>query len=118
MVAVEKGSSAAENKFSPAITFEALMTSMCRTCPLQDLLHAQGRSRAQVKISLYESALEKPKDFTLTRKDITKPYLESYVAQPKIGYIGIHHLSPALMVRLQTRSTGSTSRARTASSWI
>src|SRR5262249_3770686 len=63
----------------------------------------KGNPGTTVKISLYESALEKPQDFTLTRRATTKPYVQSYVAQPKIGYLGVQHLLPGVETEIQTK---------------
>jgi carboxyl-terminal processing protease len=57
----------------------------------------KGAPNSTVKISFFEGALEKPKDFTLTRRAVAKPYIQSYVvAQPKVGYIRIMHLLPGV----------------------
>lgn len=97
VVAVDKGSSAAENKIQPGDYIRSIDDQYVQNMPLYRIYYMlKGAPGTQVKLSLYESALEKPKDLTLTRRVVTKPYLESYIAQPKIGYIGIHHLLPGV----------------------
>lgn len=104
VVAVEKGSSAAENKIQPGDYIRSIDDQYVQNMPLYKIYYLlKGSPGTQVKISLYESALEKPKDFTLTRRGITKPYIDSYVAQPKIGYIGIHHLLSGVDGEVQSK---------------
>ena len=54
----------------------------------------KGDPGTEAKISVFRGSLEKPEDFSLARRSVAKPYVESYVIQQKIGYISIHHLLP------------------------
>jgi carboxyl-terminal processing protease len=56
-----------------------------------------------VRISIFRSALEKPEEFKLVRSAIRKPYIESYVAEPKIGYVRILHLRPGVVEEMEKK---------------
>jgi carboxyl-terminal processing protease len=104
VMAVEKGSSAAENKIKPGDYIRSINDQYVQNMPLFKIYYLlKGNAGTTVKVSLYESALEKPQDFTLTRRAVTKPYVQAYVAQPKIGYVGIHHLLPGVETEIQAK---------------
>src|SRR5438046_8455873 len=63
----------------------------------------EGPPNTPVKISMYQSALEKPQDFTLTRRAIAHPYVEGFVSQQKIGYIRIKHLLSGVENEVETK---------------
>jgi carboxyl-terminal processing protease len=97
VVAVEKDSSAAENKIKPGDFIRSINDQYVQNIPLYRIYTLiKGPANSTVKISMFKSALEKPQDFTLTRRALRKPYVEGYVAQQNIGYIGIRHLLPGV----------------------
>jgi carboxyl-terminal processing protease len=104
VVAVEKGSPADENKIKPGDFIRTIDDQYVQSMPLYQIYHLlKGSPGTQVKVSLFKGALEKPEQLTLVRKAITKPYMESYVAQPKIGYIRIIHLLPGVEKEIETK---------------
>jgi len=97
VVAVEKDSSAGENKIKPGDFIRSIENEYVQPLPLYRINNLlKGDSGTQVKLSIFRSAMEKPVDFVLTRKPTRKPYTENYVAQQNIGYIAIHHLLPGV----------------------
>ena len=93
VVAVEKDSSASENKIKPGDFIRSINDQYVQNLALYRIYSLiKGPANSTVKVSIFKSALEKPVDFTLTRRALRKPYIESYVAQQNIGYIGVHHL--------------------------
>jgi carboxyl-terminal processing protease len=104
VVAVEKGSSADENKIKPGDFIRTIDDQYVQSLPSYQIYHLlKGNPGTQVKLSLFKNALEKPEQLTLVRKAITKPYIESYVAQPRIGYIGIRHLLPGVEKEIESK---------------
>lgn len=104
VIAVEKGSSAFENKIKAGDSIRSVNDQYVQDLPLyriDSLL--DGAPGTQVKISLFRGANEKPENFTLVRKAITKPYIESFVAQPRIGYIRINHLLPGVESEIEKK---------------
>src|SRR5262245_15783589 len=97
VIAVEKGSSAFENKIKAGDSLRSVNDQYVQDLPIYKIDNLlDGAPGTQVKISLFKGANEKPENFTLVRKAITKPYIESFVAQPRIGYIRINHLLPGV----------------------
>jgi len=97
VVAVEKESTAHENKIKAGDFIRSIDTQYVQNFALYHIYHLlKGDPGTQVKVSVFRSALEKPEEFTLTRRSVRKPYLESYIAEPKIGYIRIIHLRPGV----------------------
>lgn len=97
VISVEKASSADENGIKPGDYIRSVDDQYVQELPLYRIYRmTRGAAGSSVKISLFEGALEKPKDMTLTRRAITRPYISSYVAQPKIGYIRVNHLMPGV----------------------
>lgn len=104
VVAVEKGSSADENKIKPGDFIRSIDDQYVQSMPLYQIYHLlKGNPATQIKVSLFKGALEKPEQLTLVRKPITRPYIESYVSQPKIGYIHIIHLLPGVEKEIETK---------------
>lgn len=97
VVSVDKGSSAQENKIEPGDSLRTVNDQYVQDLPIYKVTHLlKGPSGSTVTISLFESALEKPKELKLVRKAITAPYVQSYVVQPRIGYIAVRHLLPGV----------------------
>jgi carboxyl-terminal processing protease len=95
IVGVDKGSSADENKIKPGDFVRTIDDQYVQSMALYQIYHLlRGNPGTQVQISLFKGALEKPEELTLIRRPVAKPYIASYVAQPKIGYISIQHLLP------------------------
>ena len=95
VVAVEKGSSADEKKIKAGDFIRSVDGQYVQQIPLYKIYELmKGNSGTEVKISVFRGSLEKPDDFSLVRRSVAKPYVESYVIQQKIGYISIHHLLP------------------------
>lgn len=93
VVAVEKGSSADQNNIKAGDFIRSVNDQYVQPLPTYKINSLiKGPAGTSVKISIFKSALEKPEDFNLVRKATRRPYMESYVAQENIGYIGIHHL--------------------------
>lgn len=104
VIAVEKGSSADENSIKPGDYVRSVDGQYVQNLPLYRVYGLiKGAPNSTVKVSLFEGALEKPKDLTLTRRTITRPYIQSYVAQPRIGYIRIHHLLPGVETEIEAK---------------
>jgi carboxyl-terminal processing protease len=104
VIAVEKGSSAEINKIKPGDFIRTVDDQYVQTMPAYQIYHLlRGNPGTQVKVSLFKGALEKPEQLTLVRKAITKPYIQSYIAQPKIGYIGVQHLLPGVEKEIETK---------------
>jgi carboxyl-terminal processing protease len=104
VVAVEKGSSADENKIKPGDFIRTIDDQYVQSMPTYQIYHLlKGNPGTQIKVSLFKGALEKPELLTLVRRSITKPYIESYVAQPRIGYIGIRHLLPGVEKEIESK---------------
>ena len=97
VVAVEKGSSADENKVKAGDFIRSINDQYVQGIPLYRIYQQlKGDPGTQVKLSMFRGSLEKPEDYVLIRRQITKPYSDSYVIQQKIGYIGIRHMLPGV----------------------
>ncbi len=97
VVAVEADSSAEASKIKAGDFIRGINDQYVQGIPLHKVNQLmKGEPGTQVKISVFRGATEKPEEFVLTRKSVTRPYSESYVAQPRIGYIGIRHLFPGV----------------------
>lgn len=106
VVAVEKGSSAFENKIKAGDSIRSVNDQYVQELPIYKIDYLlNGAPGTQVKISLFKGANEKPENFTLVRKAITRPYIESFVAQPRIGYIRINHLLPGVETEIEKKLT-------------
>lgn len=104
VVSVVKGSSADENKIKPGDFIRTINDQYVQSMPSYQIYHLlKGNPGTQLKISLFKGALEKPEQLTLVRRAVTKPYIHSYVAQPKIGYIGIQHLLPGVEKEIENK---------------
>jgi carboxyl-terminal processing protease len=104
VIAVEKRSSAFENKIKAGDSIRSVNDQYVQELPLYKIDNLlNGPPGTQVKISLFRGANEKPENFTLVRKAITKPYIESFVAQPRIGYIRIVHLLPGVESEIEKK---------------
>jgi carboxyl-terminal processing protease len=104
IIAVEKGSSAYENKIKAGDSIRTVNDQYVQDLPIYKINNLlDGAPGTQVKISLFKGANEKPENFTLTRKATTKPYIESFVAQPRIGYIRIVHLLPGVETEIEKK---------------
>jgi len=104
VAAVEKGSSAEQNKMKPGDYIRTIDSQYVQPLPLYKVYHLlRGNPGTDVKVSIFRSALEKPEEFTLARRMITKPYTESYVVQPHIGYIRIGHLLPGVETEVENK---------------
>src|SRR5262249_48118831 len=104
VAAVEKGSSAEQNKMKPGDYIRTIEGQYVQPLPLYKVYHLlRGNPGTDVKISIFRSALEKPEEFTLARRMVTKPYTESYVVQPHIGYIRIAHLLPGVETEVENK---------------
>jgi carboxyl-terminal processing protease len=104
VIAVEKGSSAFENKIKAGDSIRSVNDQYVQDLPLYKIDSLlDGAPGTQVKISLFKGANEKPENFTLVRKAITHPYIESFVAQPRIGYIRINHLLPGVESEIEKK---------------
>jgi len=104
VIAVEKGSSAYENKIKAGDSLRSVNDQYVQDLPIYKIdTLLDGAPGTQVKISLFKGANEKPENFTLVRKSITRPYIESFVAQPRIGYIRINHLLPGVETEIEKK---------------
>jgi carboxyl-terminal processing protease len=104
VVAVEKGSSADQHEIHPGDYVRSIDDQYVQALPLYKINGLmKGTPGTNVKISFFESALEKPREFVLTRKNITHPYISAYVAQPKIGYIRVNHLLPGVDTEIEQK---------------
>ncbi len=104
VIAVEKGSSAFENKIKAGDSIRSVNDQYVQDLPLYKIDSLlDGAPGTQVKISLFKGANEKPENFTLVRKAVTRPYIESFVAQPRIGYIRINHLLPGVESEIEKK---------------
>ncbi|HEY7160140.1 MAG TPA: S41 family peptidase [Acidobacteriota bacterium] len=104
VIAVEKGSSAYENKIKAGDSIRSVNDQYVQELPIYKIDNMlNGPPGTQVKISLFKGANEKPENFTLVRRAITKPYIESFVAQPRIGYIRIVHLLPGVETEIEKK---------------
>lgn len=104
VIAVEKGSSADENGIKPGDYLRTVADQYVQALPIYRIYGMlRGAQGSTVKVSLFEGALEKPKDLTLTRRAVTKPYINSYVAQPRIGYIRVNHLLPGVESEIEAK---------------
>lgn len=97
VIAVEKGSSAFENKIKAGDSIRSVGDQYVQDLPVYRIYSLlNGAPGTQVKVSLFRGATEKPESFVLVRRTVTKPYIESFVVQPRIGYIRIMHLLPGV----------------------
>jgi carboxyl-terminal processing protease len=104
VIAVEKGSSADQHDIHAGDYVRSIDDQYVQALPLYKINGLmKGDPGSNVKITFFESALEKPKEFVLTRKNIARPYIHSYVAQPKIGYIRINHLLPGVETEIEPK---------------
>jgi carboxyl-terminal processing protease len=104
VISVDKGSPADESKIKPGDYIRSINDQYVQELPLYKIYGLlKGAPGTQVKISMFKGATEKPEDFTLTRRAVSRPYIESYVAQPKIGYIRIHHLLPGVETDIEKK---------------
>jgi len=104
VVSVDKGSSADENKIKPGDFVRTIDDQYVQSLPTYQIYHLlKGNPGTQVQISLFKGALEKPEQLTLVRRAVSRPYITSYVAQPKIGYIGLQHLLPGVDKEIETK---------------
>jgi carboxyl-terminal processing protease len=104
VIAVEKGSSAYENKIKAGDSIRSVGDHYVQELPIYKIDSLlSGAPGTQVKISLFRGANEKPENFTLVRKAVTKPYIESFVAQPRIGYIRVVHLLPGVETEIEKK---------------
>lgn len=104
VIAVEKGSPADQHDINPGDYVRSIDDQYVQALPLYKINGLmKGTPGTTVKITFFESALEKPREFVLTRKNITRPYISSYVAQPKIGYIRVNHLLPGVEAEIEQK---------------
>jgi carboxyl-terminal processing protease len=104
VVAVEKGSPADEKKIKAGDFIRSINDQYVQGVPLYRIYQQlKGAPGTEVKLSIFRGSLESPEDYVLVRRQITKPYIESYVIQPKIGYIRIMHLLPGVETEIQKK---------------
>jgi carboxyl-terminal processing protease len=104
VVAVEKGSSAETKKIKAGDFIRSINGQYVQGIPLYRIYQLmKGNAGTEVKMSMFRGSLEKPEDFVLVRKAISKPYSEGYVIQQNIGYIGIHHLLPGVETEIEKK---------------
>ena len=104
VVAVEKGSSAETKKIKAGDFIRSINGQYVQGIPLYRIYQLmKGNPGTEVKLSVFRGSLEKPEDFILVRKAVSKPYSESYVIQENIGYIGIHHLLPGVETEVEKK---------------
>lgn len=104
VIGVEKGSSADENGIKPGDYLRTVDDQYVQALPIYKIYRMlSGAPGSSVKVSLFEGALEKPKDLSLTRHAVSKPYIASYVAQPRIGYIRVNHLLPGVESEIEAK---------------
>lgn len=104
VIAVEKGSSAFENKIKAGDSIRSVDTQYVQEMPIYKIYGLlNGAPGTQVKISIFRGTTEKPEDFVLSRKSITRPYIESYIVQPRIGYIRVTHLIPGVESEIEKK---------------
>lgn len=104
VIAVEKGSPADQHDINPGDYVRSIDDQYVQALPLYKINGLmKGAPGTTVKISFFESALEKPREFVLKRQNISKPYIYSYVAQPKIGYIRVNHLLPGVETEIEQK---------------
>jgi carboxyl-terminal processing protease len=104
VIAVEKGSSAYENKIKAGDSIRSVNDQYVQELPIYKIDNMlNGPPGTQVKISLFKGANEKPENYTLVRRATSKPYIESFVAQPRIGYIRIVHLLPGVETEIEKK---------------
>jgi carboxyl-terminal processing protease len=104
VIAVEKGSPAEEHEIKAGDYVRTIDDHYVQGLALYKVNSLmKGAPGTTVKFSFFESALEKPKQIVMTRRNITKPYIQSYIAQPRIGYIGIQHLLPGVDSEIENK---------------
>lgn len=104
VAAVDKGSSAEEKKIKVGDYIRSIDNEYVQMMPLYKVYHAlKGAPGTEVHVSMFRSAMEKPEDFVLVRRQITRPYIQSFIAQPKIGYIHVQHLLPGVETEIETK---------------
>ena len=104
VVAIEKGSSAETKKIKAGDFIRSVNGQYVQGIPLYRIYQLmKGSPGTEVKLSVFRGSLEKPEDFVLIRKAVSKPYSESYVIQQNIGYIGIHHLLPGVETEVEKK---------------
>jgi carboxyl-terminal processing protease len=104
VVAVEKGSSAEEKKIKAGDFIRSVNGQYVQQIPLYRIYQLlKGDSGTEVKVSVFRGSLEKPEDYVLVRRSMTKPYIDAYVVQPNIGYIGIRHLLAGAEVDIEKK---------------
>ena len=104
VVAVEKGSSAFENKIKAGDSIRSVGDQYVQDMPIYRIYGLlNGAPGTQVKISMFRGTTEKPEDFVLSRKTANRPYIESYVVQPRIGYIRVLRLIPGVESEIEKK---------------
>jgi carboxyl-terminal processing protease len=104
IIAVEKGSSAFENKIKAGDSIRSVGDQYVQDMPIYKIYGLlNGAPGSQVKVSMFRGATEKPEDFLLSRRAITHPYIESYVVQPRIGYIRVLRLLPGVESEIEKK---------------
>ena len=104
VVAVEKSSSAEEKKIKPGDFIRSVDGQYVQGIPLYRIYQQlKGNSGTEVKVSVFRGSLEKPEDFVLVRRPLAKPFIESYVIQQNIGYIGVRHLLPGTETEIEKK---------------
>jgi carboxyl-terminal processing protease len=104
VVAVEKGSSAEEKKIKPGDFVRSINGQYVQGIPTYRIYQLmKGNAGTEVKLSVFRGSLEKPEDFVLVRRALTKPYSDGYVIQQNIGYVGIRHLLPGVETEVQKK---------------
>ncbi len=104
VVAVEKGSSAEEKKIKAGDFIRSIDGQYVQGIPLYRIYQQmKGNPGTEVKMSVFRGSLEKPEDYVLVRRGVSKPYTESYIVQQKIGYIGVRHLLPGVETEIEKK---------------
>ncbi len=104
IIAVEKGSSAFEHKIKAGDSIRSVGDQYVQDMPIYRIYGLlNGAPGTQVKISMFRGATEKPEEFTLVRRTSTRPYIESYVVQPRIGYIRVLRLIPGVEAEIEKK---------------
>jgi carboxyl-terminal processing protease len=104
VVAVEKGSSAEEKKIKAGDFIRSVNGQYVQQIPLYRIYQLlKGDPGTEVKVSVFRGSLEKPEDYVLARRAVSKPYIDAYVVQPNIGYIGIRHLLPGVETEIEKK---------------
>ena len=104
VVAVEKGSSAEDKKIKAGDFIRSVNGQYVQGVPLYRIYQQlKGNPGTEVKVSVFRGSLEKPEDFVLVRRSLAKPFTESYVIQPNIGYIRVRHLLPGAELEIEKK---------------